>query len=215
MVLQYTAVVIVTSLVCILSVCLGVRDLTMEAYAAGEEVVDATIATVGAMFPSNSSFWTEGDDSVFFKDLALVESNYGRENDTFTMSHLGGIWQVMQSAFDSTQDIIFIRRNPDYAALIDEVFDAVDITWQTVTFEDLAKPLHSLVAARLVLHLKAAATGGDPEEVCATIPTLDSKEEYAQYWYQCYREEVSGSVKEFESRINPEGKCTCNYYTTS
>ena len=211
-VMKTVALISTSSLFCILNVCLGARDLTMEEYASGEVVVDATIATLDAMFLSDSSFWTEGDDSMFFKDLALVESTYGEDDDTFTMSHLGGIWQVMQTAFDDTQNLVTIRRNPEFSELLDEVSDVLDITWSTVTFDDLAKPLHSLVAARLVLHLKAASTGGDPEDICTRIPTLDNREVYGRYWYECYREEMSGSVQEFENKIDPEGQYTILLY---
>lgn len=202
MALQCTAIVLLS----VLSVGSSIRDITLQEFGAGEDVVDAVIAIMDSMFPSDSTFWTEGDDSVFFKDLALVESDYGQNADTFTVSHLGGIWQVTESAFDETKDIVFIRRNPDYADILDEISDVLSITWVTGSFVGLNKPQFSLIAARLVLHLRAAESTTDADKAsCETIPTLDDKDAYAEYWYRCYRGETSGSIEEFANRIDKEG----------
>ena len=189
-------------MVCLLRCVLSLRDLTEFPNAIGEDVVDAVIARFDSEFDSDSTFWTEGDDSVFFKDLALVESDYG---NTYTADNGGGIWQVLPDVFDNTQDILFIRRNPDYAERIQEISDTFGITWQTVDSDELTKPLHSLLAARLALHLRAAEDSGT--EDCESVPTLDDKLSYPMYWLDCYRSGM-GNISDFEEIVieDEEGK---------
>ena len=197
--MRWSAVILIS----LLNYALSLRDLTEFPNASGEEVVNAVIARLDSEFAdSDGTFWTEGDDSVFFKDLALVESEYG---NSFTADNDGGIWQVTSSAFEDTKDILLIRANPDYARKIDEISDAFDIAWQVVDQEELAKPLYSLLAARLALHLEAIDDTGT--EQCDSVPSIDDKQSYPQFWLDCYRNGM-GNISDFEEIIieDVEGK---------
>ena len=178
----------------------GLRDLTVVPYASGEDVVDAAIAIMDLRLNSpNNTIWNEGDDSVFFKDMALVESNYGEGENAFTAEELGGIWQVPWREFEDTKNTVLIRENSDYANNVEQISNTFDITWQNVEWDELMKPLHSLLAARLILYLRGNGTTDAENDLCDAVPTTDEKDSYAEYWYQCYRNRIRGDIAQFEA----------------
>ena len=63
------------------------RDLSLDVHANGEDVVDATVRKIQAVFNA-------GQDYTLMKRLALVESNFGESNAVMTAFPQGGIWQV-------------------------------------------------------------------------------------------------------------------------
>ena len=191
---------LLTILISLLSYGHSLRDLTVAPYASGEDVVDAVIAIMDLRFNNpNSTLWTEGDDSVFFKDMAKVESNYGAGENAFSAEELGGIWQVPWREFEDTKNTVLIRENSDYANNVEQISNAFDITWQNVNWEELMKPLHSVLAARLILYLRGNGTSDAENGLCDTVPTTDEKGIYAEYWYQCYRNRMRGDVAQFEA----------------
>ena len=180
-----------------------------------EDVVDAVIANMDLKFnSSNNTFWTEGDDSVFFKDLALVESSYGDGENTFRAEELGGIWQVPWREFEDTKDTTLVRANPDYADKVEQILNAFEIQWQDVGWEELLKPLHSLLAARLILHMRGIGARNDEDDVCHSIPAINEKELYVDYWYQCYRNQRGNLLQFEETETRTQGEVCFKAFNT-
>ena len=71
-----------------LTVCSDV-DETLTPGASGVDVVDACIQKIQAVFPEF------GPDFGFLKRLALVESQFGIDQEVMNSNPSGGIWQVL------------------------------------------------------------------------------------------------------------------------
>ena len=71
-------------------------DRTLEREASGADVVRAVVNRVQGVF---------GRDSQFLRRVAFVESKDGTDSNTFRSGYYGGIWQVDEIAFMSTQDV--------------------------------------------------------------------------------------------------------------
>jgi len=177
------------------------RDLTREPGNVGEFVVDATIARLD-QYSADSSIiiWSRGVDSSFFKQLALVESNYGTRFSTAEnmLQGTGGIWQVQEDDFLATKNgalstILFIQTN-----LESQICSLIGEPWSNILYSDLEQSLISLIAARLVLYQKSQITEIAP--ICSSVPM--EKGDYANYWFQCYRDNERGSLADFTL---PEG----------
>lgn len=182
-------------LICFSRNIVALRDLTEVQYSTGADVVDAVIARLDAAFDSTEyTFWTEGQDSLFMRDLAFVESSFGIDPNTYSNEYYRGIWQVGRSEFESTQAAV-ARKDEGYANKVTQISTVLDDNWLNVVWEDLTKPLYSALAARLVLHLKSLDSGST---LCDGIPSADENDLYADYWYQCYRNGLRGNASDFD-----------------
>ena len=102
------------------------------------------------------------------------------------------LYQVDQGMFTVTQSPSAINR---LSQEIDEIKQNFSIAWQTVTWQDLTKPLYSALAARLYLQFK------NPNTV---IPrSIDLQ---ATFWKTNYR--VSGNISYFitSAQLSPQGR---------
>ncbi|XP_072041413.1 uncharacterized protein [Amphiura filiformis] len=111
------------------------RDLTRVPNTSGSDVTQAAVDLV-----VQSGIFTA--DNNFLRRIACVESRDGTDPNTYRAGYDGGIWQVDRDAFESTQTQSLSQIFPQ----IQQVFG---ITWQTVQWSDLRKPLYSAIAARM------------------------------------------------------------------
>ena len=108
---------------------------------------------------------------LLLKRIALVESDFGRDPETFRPGYYGGIWQVDEDVFNSTKNIIAYSQ---LRGKHDEIMRIFGIDWvNDITWQDLVKPLYSAIAAQLYLC-------NNP----APIPT--NLQEQADYWEMNY-----------------------------
>ena len=63
--------------------------------ASGSGVIEEVVSTVQSLFDS---------DNKFLRRIAYVESKDGTDKNTYHSGYVGGIWQVDQIGFQSTQD---------------------------------------------------------------------------------------------------------------
>jgi len=106
-------------------------DKTLERGAVGSAVVEATIDKIRAAC-------IFGDDKLFLRRLAYLTTKDGHEK---TIAQNGGIWAVTDSQYRSTQRSQYKRK----------IKDAFQIHWDSITYSDLQKPLHSALAAMMVI----------------------------------------------------------------
>ena len=92
----------------------------------------------------NTSGW-ETNETVSHR-IALVESDFGQDGNTFRDGYYGGIWQVNEEYFDDTKNITSER--------LDVVLNPFYVNWITTTWMDHVKPLYSGIAARLYLGIQ-------------------------------------------------------------
>ena len=173
--MAYSAVILAL-LAILLPSTLAVVDLTLEAGATGTDVVLATISRLESadIFPS---------DRRLLRRIAYVETDDGQSSH----SH-GGIWSVDQALFQATKaNESLAGKRADIAAAFPEVGD-----WEKVRWEDLAKPLWSALAARLVLCLVTSDSATE-------IPSASDVQGQALFWKEFYNSE--GDVAEFERRV--------------
>ena len=114
--------------------------------------------------------------------IACVESNFGNDANTYRDNYHGGIWQVDEIGFKDTQDVVSHNKLTER---FKQIRNATGINWQSVTWEDLRKPIYSGIAARLFLL-------NDP----TVIPT--NLMEQARYWKEYYNtKKGEGTVENF------------------
>lgn len=125
----------------VFQVCIeqGTADRTLQSEASGADVVRAVVKKVQSVF---------GDDHQFLRRVAFVESKDGRDRNTYRPGYHGGIWQVDEIGFDSTQDT---RSHPGLVSKFERIKSAFGIDWRRVRWSDLRMPLYSGIAARLFL----------------------------------------------------------------
>ncbi|XP_046559880.1 LOW QUALITY PROTEIN: integrin alpha-1-like [Haliotis rubra] len=132
----------------VLSVAVGVSlaaDLTLSPGADGKIVVDAVIDRIR----SKCIF---GDDRLFLRRLAYVETSDGEESRTYRPGYNGGIWQIDEDKFNLTQSCSqYIR------AQCDIIQSEFNINWRNATWEDLRKPLYSGLAASLYIKYRSGS----------------------------------------------------------
>ena len=140
----------------------ALADLGAEGLEAPVELpsVDDVIASVESVFPSNG----------FLSEIATVESRKGEDPDTYREGYHGGVMQVDKIGFEDTQDT---KSHPALVSKFKRIKDEFGIDWAAASWEDLRDPLHSTIAARLLLSNK--------EDV---IP--DTVEGRAKYWKDKY-----------------------------
>lgn len=150
--------------------------------AIGKDVVDAVLARL------NSSGWeTHANALQFLRRIAIAESNFGNDSDTFDPGNYGGIWQVDEEKFITTKDL---AQFPQLASEIVQVINLLRINWLNgITWSDLRKPLYSAIAACLYLSTI-------PEPIPLPL------EEQAQYWKQHYHKNGTATVADFIDRVN-------------
>ena len=122
--------------------------------------VDDVIASVESVFPSNG----------FLSEIATVESRKGEDPNTYREGYHGGVMQVDKIGFEDTQDT---KSHPALVNKFKMIKDEFGIDWPKASWQDLRDPLHSTIAARLLLSNKKAV-----------IP--DTVEGRAEYWKEKY-----------------------------
>lgn len=117
------------------------QDSTRVPESSGSAVVQATVTLIrrAGIFP---------DDHNLLRRIANVESKDGNDAGTYRKGYHGGIWKVNQTGFQDTQDT---TAHPGLDAKFRAILREFDIDWPSVQWEDLRKPLHSGLAARLYL----------------------------------------------------------------
>lgn len=137
-----------------------VDDLEAEEAPVAPTSVDDVIASVESVFPSNG----------FLSEIATVESRKGEDPNTYREGYHGGVMQVDKIGFEDTQDT---KSHPALVNKFKMIKDEFGIDWPKASWQDLRDPLHSTIAARLLLSNKKAA-----------IP--DTVEGRAEYWKEKY-----------------------------
>ncbi|XP_046338529.2 uncharacterized protein LOC124119903 [Haliotis rufescens] len=128
----------------VMGVALAV-DLTMSPGADGKVVVDAVIDRIR----SKCIF---GDDRLFLRRLAYVETSDGEDSITYRGGYHGGVWQIDEDKFNLTRTCSnYIR---DECDVIESEFN---IDWRNATWEDLRKPLYSGLAASLYIKYRSGS----------------------------------------------------------
>ncbi len=112
-------------------------DLTLQREASGSNVVRAAVNRIQAVLEF---------DQQLLRRIAFVESRDGTDTDTYRLGYNGGIWQVDEDKFLSTQansTLNVLRHNT--------LRKEFNIDWPSVQWSDLRIPLYSGIAAKLFL----------------------------------------------------------------
>ena len=134
--------------------------------------VSSAIDRVEAAMPSKG----------FLKEIANAESRMGQDTNTYRNGYFGGPMQVDKIGFEDTQDV---KSHPKLKAKFAKVEKDFGIKWEDAEWEDLTDPLHSAIAARLLL---SNVPGDIPKE----------KTKRADYWKKHYNSELgAGTVKHY------------------
>lgn len=160
-------------------------DATLQPKANGVDVVRATIRKIhnSCIFPN---------DFGFLLRIALVESNFGQDSNTFRSDAASGgkgIWQIDRIGFDDTKLVS--------SAILTKVKEKFNIDWASMTYEsaNMDVPLYNALTARLLLYRKPAA-----------IPP--GVEAQAAYWKKYYNTNLgSGTEAGFISKVNGLNIC--------
>ncbi|XP_046559879.1 uncharacterized protein LOC124268905 [Haliotis rubra] len=121
---------------------LGVRvgvDLTIAPGASGTAVVKAVVDRIR----SNCIL---GDDRLFLRRLAYVETTDGTNSKTYRSGYDGGIWQIDESKFLETKTC-----PSSIVAECNKTQSSFNIDWRSTSWTDLRKPLYSGLAAALYI----------------------------------------------------------------
>ena len=103
--------------------------------AKGRDVVEQAVSAVDKIFGGGQ----------FLKEIANVESDFGKNQNTFTRISKG-MWQVDPIGFEETQ-----RNTPKLKAAKAKIEKEFGIKWSDVKHNDLNKPLIGALASRLFL----------------------------------------------------------------
>ena len=121
-----------------------VADTTEIPVEKGKDVVEGVVKSI-----KNAGIFPVKDNDIL-RHIACVESSDGMADNY--KDGIGGIWQVDETAFLKTQ-------KPDsfppgfYEILTAKINQSFKITWADVKWKGLMKPLHSGIAASLLLML--------------------------------------------------------------
>jgi len=85
---------------------------------------------------------------TFLEEIAKAESNLGRDPRTNRPGYYGGVWQVDKKGLAATQDV---GSHASLPRRFKEIKKEFGIDWTKVEWKDLRNPLHSAIAARLLL----------------------------------------------------------------
>ena len=167
---------LVIALLCVCGVITTIssQDILFQDGASGSTAV---LAAIGRIQQSG----VFGSDNDLLRRIAYVETRDGTLPNTFRTGYNGGIWAVDESAFISTKNV---ARNARLPAKLKQIQQSFGISWLTVAWSDLRRPLHSVLAARLILY----------NAVCAFPPASDLAGQ-ARIWIQHYN--TNGDVSDF------------------
>ena len=159
-------------------------DETRKPGASGEAVVLDTVNLIRELQERTHQL---SDDNELLPRIALVETSYGTDNDTYRDNYYGGIWQVDEDMFNETKVIL---QSP--SRLYTNIILLFGIEWYGTTWEDLRKPLYSGLAARVFL------SGIDEP-----IPLASDVSGQAKYWKTYYDlPSGPGTEKEFVETVS-------------
>ncbi|KAL9658426.1 hypothetical protein ABK040_005970 [Willaertia magna] len=162
-------------LVLLLLVFVGILNLSNQ-QDMGEDVVNVVLGKL------SSIGWLDSNSYIFMKRIALCESNYGRNPNTYRRGYYGGIWQIDSIGFKDTQDT---SSHPSLKSRFAQLKDGLGIDWINTNWQYCTKAVYSGIAARLKLLLNPRA-----------IPT--TLEGQAQYWKSYYNTDSgAGTVQYF------------------
>ena len=121
-------------------------DLTLQREASGSNVVKAAVNRIQAVLNFDRQLLESNFDLQLLRRIAYVESRDGTHTDTYRPGYNGGIWQVDEDKFLSTQanTALNVERH-------DAIREAFNIDWPSVQWSDLRIPLYSGIAAKLFL----------------------------------------------------------------
>ena len=155
------------------------RTLVFDSRETGMHVVEDVINRF------NTSGWETNEKVLqFLNRIALVESGFGQDGNTFRDGYYGGIWQVDEENFDDTKNITSER--------LDVVLNLFEINWITTTWMDLVKPLYSGIAARLYLSIQPT-------------PIPSDLADQAKYWKMYYNNGSATNEDDFIMRVEESG----------
>ncbi|XP_046559886.1 uncharacterized protein LOC124268909 [Haliotis rubra] len=117
----------------------GGADLTLTAGTGGSVVVNAAVDRIR----SNCIL---GDDRLFLRRLAYVETTDGEDPDTYRPGYDGGLWQIDEDKFLETTSCA-----SSISAECASIQSAFKIDWRSTSWADLRKPLYSGLAAALYI----------------------------------------------------------------
>ncbi len=155
------------------------QDLTLQEGSSGSAVVAAALARIQL-----SNIFVK--DNEMLRRIAYVETRDGADSDTYREGYHGGIWAVNEALFQDTQDV---ASHPALTAVFQQIDSVFAISWNTVEWNDLRKPLYSALAARIYLF-----------NVPESIPSVVSVQSQAEYWRRNYN--TAGSTTAFVSAVN-------------
>lgn len=115
-----------------------------------------------------------GSDNDILRRIAFVETRDGRDPDTFREGYNGGIWAVDEDAFMNTKNTDSFKR---LHAKIQQIEEELGISWLSVEWVDLRKPLHSALAARLVIF-----------NAPRSVPPANDLAGQARFWIEYYNQ---------------------------
>ncbi|XP_071095092.1 uncharacterized protein [Haliotis cracherodii] len=139
----------------------GGADLTLNPGVSGSYVVNAVIDRI-------RSKCILGDDRLFLRRLAYVETNDGKDSKTYRSGYDGGIWQVDKSKFLMTKTC-----PSSIASECSIVQSAFNIDWRSTSWADLRKPLYSGLAS--ALYIKENQSNSPPGDVASQASFWASK----------------------------------------
>ncbi|KAG2386157.1 hypothetical protein C9374_002603 [Naegleria lovaniensis] len=157
---------------------IGILCLIQSSYQQdrGEAAVDAALKVLDSMG------WLNSNTHLFFKRVALCESNYGQDPNTYRSGYYGGIWQVDSITFKNTQ---MPQSHPILTQKYADLKSYLGLDWTKTTWSQCVKAVYSLLAARLNLFT-----------IPASIPS--SLYDQAVYWKTYYNtNQGKGTVQYF------------------
>ena len=150
-------------------------DLTLVPEANGTAVVQACISKL-----TTSNIFS--NDNQMLRRIAFVETRDGNNANTYRDNYHGGIWQLSESKFQQTKS--------SDSQLLTSITNTFDISWSTVQWMDLRRPLYSAIAARLYFQL-----------ISVSIPLAVDLSGQASYWVDQYTSN-NGSTTNFTTGVN-------------
>ena len=138
------------------------------------------------------------DAEKMMMGITGAETRYGWSPSTYKKRPFGrGLFQFDRQGFDATKDV---TSHPRLTKHYKKIQDKWGIDWNKVTYDDMYKPLHSAIGARLRLLNKPSA-----------IPK--TREGRAQYWkkhWNSYDPNAKGTPQKYLQRTHPNYSMKAN-----